>query len=504
MLLRDRRGALRRPASSARSTTASSPASRSTAAATPTSTRCTCATSTATRRVRQPWFACACCPPNVMRTLASLHHYLATGDDGGVQIHQYASGDGSGRAARSRPTTRGTAGSRSRSPRPARSRGRWACACRRGRPARGWPSTATSSSRPRPATRASSAPGAPATASRSSSPLAPRLTAPHPRVDAVRGCVAIERGPLVYCVEEADAPAGAHRRRPADRPGGRAARRAAAGPARRDRRGRGGRRPRRRPRTMRAGREGAGRPARDPLLALGQPRRRRDARLDPSAHAVVAQARARAGRRRGRAWIAQVGGERRAGPRPRSGGRTRRGRRAGASTRASARRRPATRSSGALARLLGDHRREHRGLALPAEEQPLAQRGAAGHQPRDVATILGSSPSSTRVEERVRLPAERLERARRRAGAVRIASMSARGGARPSVEDEVLLGREVVEHRLLGDVGGARDSATVTASKPRSANRAIAWSRDRLAGRSLLALAQALASVATRTSYSRL
>ena len=37
----------------------------------------------------------------------------------------------------------------------------------------------------------------------------PRLTAPHPRIDAVRGCLAIERGPLVYCVEGADAPAGA-------------------------------------------------------------------------------------------------------------------------------------------------------------------------------------------------------------------------------------------------------------------------------------------------------
>ena len=35
-------------------------------------------------------------------------------------------------------------------------------------------------------------------------PLAPRLTAPHPRIDAVRGCLAIERGPLVYCVEQAD------------------------------------------------------------------------------------------------------------------------------------------------------------------------------------------------------------------------------------------------------------------------------------------------------------
>ena len=36
--------------------------------------------------------------------------------------------------------------------------------------------------------------------------MEPRLTAPHPRVDAVRGCLAIERGPLVYCLESADAP----------------------------------------------------------------------------------------------------------------------------------------------------------------------------------------------------------------------------------------------------------------------------------------------------------
>jgi len=38
--------------------------------------------------------------------------------------------------------------------------------------------------------------------------LAPRLVFPHPRIDAVRGCAAIERGPLVYCVEAADLPAG--------------------------------------------------------------------------------------------------------------------------------------------------------------------------------------------------------------------------------------------------------------------------------------------------------
>jgi DUF1680 family protein len=35
-----------------------------------------------------------------------------------------------------------------------------------------------------------------------------RITEPDRRVDAVRGCVAFERGPLVYCVESADIPTG--------------------------------------------------------------------------------------------------------------------------------------------------------------------------------------------------------------------------------------------------------------------------------------------------------
>ncbi len=39
---------------------------------------------------RKPWHLVACCPPNVMRLLASLGHYVATHDDSGLQIHQYA------------------------------------------------------------------------------------------------------------------------------------------------------------------------------------------------------------------------------------------------------------------------------------------------------------------------------------------------------------------------------------------------------------------------------
>jgi DUF1680 family protein len=39
-------------------------------------------------------------------------------------------------------------------------------------------------------------------------PMKPRLVRADRRVDAVRGCVAIERGPIVYCVEQADLPGG--------------------------------------------------------------------------------------------------------------------------------------------------------------------------------------------------------------------------------------------------------------------------------------------------------
>jgi DUF1680 family protein len=38
--------------------------------------------------------------------------------------------------------------------------------------------------------------------------MAPRWTFPDPRIDAVRGTVAVERGPLVYCMESVDVPAG--------------------------------------------------------------------------------------------------------------------------------------------------------------------------------------------------------------------------------------------------------------------------------------------------------
>ncbi len=37
-------------------------------------------------------------------------------------------------------------------------------------------------------------------------PMTPRWTVPDPRIDAIRGCVAVERGPIVLCAESVDLP----------------------------------------------------------------------------------------------------------------------------------------------------------------------------------------------------------------------------------------------------------------------------------------------------------
>ena len=41
---------------------------------------------------RGPWYPCACCPPNIMRTLSSWEQLVATTDAAGIQIHQYVDG----------------------------------------------------------------------------------------------------------------------------------------------------------------------------------------------------------------------------------------------------------------------------------------------------------------------------------------------------------------------------------------------------------------------------
>src|SRR5262249_35299772 len=40
--------------------------------------------------IRKEWHVVACCPPNVMRQVATFGHYVATHDGSSLQIHQYA------------------------------------------------------------------------------------------------------------------------------------------------------------------------------------------------------------------------------------------------------------------------------------------------------------------------------------------------------------------------------------------------------------------------------
>jgi uncharacterized protein len=159
---------------------------------------------------RQRWYACACCPPNVMRLLASLHSYLATADDGGLQVHQYAGGSlrSGSRAVRVRtdyPWDGRVEIEVTETPAEP-----WALSLR----VPGWCRDA----RLEVASESTAVPARGyARLERSWRPgdrvllelaMPPRLTAPHPRIDAVRGCLAIERGPLVYCLESVDAPVG--------------------------------------------------------------------------------------------------------------------------------------------------------------------------------------------------------------------------------------------------------------------------------------------------------
>ncbi|EFL28981.1 putative cytoplasmic protein [Streptomyces himastatinicus ATCC 53653] len=161
---------------------------------------------------RTPWFRCACCPPNVMRLLASLPHYMASGDAGGLQLHQYASGvyaagGGTVRVGTGYPWEGRIAVVVDEAPAEAD----WTLSLRIPHWADRYEATVGGEAATERAERGwlrlrrRWRPGETVVLTL---PLAPRLTRPDPRVDAVRGCAAIEHGPLVYCLEQPDQPAG--------------------------------------------------------------------------------------------------------------------------------------------------------------------------------------------------------------------------------------------------------------------------------------------------------
>ncbi|WP_406432662.1 glycoside hydrolase family 127 protein [Streptomyces sp. NBC_00631] len=162
------------------------------------------------RRTR--WFRCACCPPNVMRLLASLEHYLASTDGGGLQIHQYVTGryfaDGiSVRAETEYPWQGAIALTVEETPadRPWTLSLRIPQWCRDFRVRCGEDTYDSAADDGWLRLERTWAPGDRIVLDLD---LEPRLTAADPRVDAVRGCVTIERGPLVHCLEQVDHPDG--------------------------------------------------------------------------------------------------------------------------------------------------------------------------------------------------------------------------------------------------------------------------------------------------------
>jgi DUF1680 family protein len=148
---------------------------------------------------RRAWFDCACCPPNVMRTLASLDAYLATADADGIQLQLYATGTIAARGIRLAVKTDYPWDGRIQVRIEAAPEEEWTLSLR----VPVWADGARLDGEP-------VAPGSYATVRRAwhagdtvelELPMAVRVTGADPRIDAVRGCVAIERGPLVYAVE---------------------------------------------------------------------------------------------------------------------------------------------------------------------------------------------------------------------------------------------------------------------------------------------------------------
>ncbi len=161
---------------------------------------------------RHEWFSCACCPPNIMRLLASVQHYLASTDGHTLFLHQFAG------AEITAPLDPGTLAVAMSADLPwtgeVTVRVKQAPDAPAGLALRvpawsGPPRLQVNGERvdPGPAERGY------LTVTRTWRPgdvltwtfsLTPRWVYPHPRIDAVRGCVAIERGPLVYCFETVD------------------------------------------------------------------------------------------------------------------------------------------------------------------------------------------------------------------------------------------------------------------------------------------------------------
>ena len=163
------------------------------------------------RRAR--WHGTACCPPNVMRLLASMDHYVCTNSEDGLQIHQYCSTQ----IRNSGIGPKATISMKSGFPWAGENRitiedtqqDAWTLAMR----IPSWSVRFTvringenCDAEARNGYVHIRRQWKPNDVVELNLAMVPTWIMPHPRIDAIRGCVALQRGPLIYCFEQCDLP----------------------------------------------------------------------------------------------------------------------------------------------------------------------------------------------------------------------------------------------------------------------------------------------------------
>lgn len=162
---------------------------------------------------RPEWHDVACCPPNVMRTLASLGHYLATRSDVGIQVHQYAPADlicemPAGKRASLKMTTDYPWHGQIRLEVTEATGPVWALSLRLPDWARKWHLSVNGQAVDAPKVEKGYAvlerEWKTGDVVELDLAMEPELIASNPRIDATRASLAIQRGPIVYCLEDCD------------------------------------------------------------------------------------------------------------------------------------------------------------------------------------------------------------------------------------------------------------------------------------------------------------
>lgn len=159
--------------------------------------------------LRAPWFEVSCCPPNVARTFASLGAYLATTTEDGLQIHQYApcriATDVEGSPVVVEVETDYPASGRV-GIRVVEAPESFALTLRIPAWCAGATVAVDGAAARRVGAGKATVPAGPGVVVELDLDLAPRFVVADERVDAVRGCVAVVRGPEVWCLESVDVP----------------------------------------------------------------------------------------------------------------------------------------------------------------------------------------------------------------------------------------------------------------------------------------------------------